>query len=187
MYKIILKEVLKFEGGYVNHPNDKGGATNFGVTQKTYDSFRDKLKLPRTDVKNISSDEVEQVYSDYWRAASCDKICPSHPLTAAVVFDCAINSGPKQAIKILQRVVKAKPIDGIIGRVTLSAVFGSNDRQLALEYLDARQDFFFSLVEKNSSQFVFLKGWLRRVNHLRHLVYEWSGNSKQSHAGPSPA
>jgi len=129
-------------------------------------------------VKDITQEEVEQIYYDYWRGASCDKICKSHPLTAAVLFDCAINSGPKQAIKILQRCVKAKPIDGIVGNITLSAVFACDDLQLANDYLDARKKFFESIVSRDATQQVFLKGWLKRITHLRKLINEWSGDSK---------
>lgn len=177
-YKRILVQVLKFEGGYVNHPADKGGATNKGVTQKTYNSFRSRLNLPVLDVRHITQEEVEQIYYEFWRGASCDKIAKSHPLTASVHFDFAINSGPKQAIKVLQRCCKAKPVDGIIGNITLGAVFACDDLQLANDILEARQKFFQSLVDKNESQRVFLKGWTRRVTHLRKLINEWSGDGK---------
>jgi lysozyme family protein len=178
-YKRILLQVLKFEGGYVNHPADKGGATNKGVTQKTYNSFRSRSKLPRMDVKYITQEEVEQIYYEFWRGASCDKINESHPLTAAAHFDFAINSGPKQAAKVLQRCCKAKPVDGIIGRITLGAVFACDDFTLSNSILDARQKFFQSLVDRNETQRVFLRGWTRRVTHLRKLINEWSRDSKQ--------
>lgn len=187
MFKRIFPIVLDYEGGYVYHPNDKGGATNKGVTQDTYDAYRDKLGVHRRDVREILFQEAEQIYSDYWRAASCDKISTSHPLTAAVHFDCAINSGPRQAARILQRAVEAKPVDGIIGNVTLTATFKTDDLSTANKCIELRQEFFLDIVTRDRTQFVFLRGWLRRLNHLRKLTYEWSRDSKQSNASSSPA
>ena len=179
MFKEMLPHILKYEGGYVNHPDDRGGATNFGVTQKTYDEYRTKNNKPYQDVLHIKQEEINLIYFDYWRAASCDKIEKSHPYTAGAVFDCSINSGPKQAIRILQKVLKASPVDGIVGNITLDRLHSKSDIILIQEYNDARQDFFIDLVINRPNQIVFLKGWLRRLNHLRRLLDDWSRRSKE--------
>ena len=61
-FKKALKFVLKWEGGYVNNPHDKGGATNKGITQNTYNTWLKSLSLAPRDVKNITQEEVEQIY-----------------------------------------------------------------------------------------------------------------------------
>ena len=62
LFKKALKFVLKWEGGYVNNPNDKGGATNKGITQYTYNNWLKTHGLQPRNVKFITDDEVEQIY-----------------------------------------------------------------------------------------------------------------------------
>ena len=62
LFKKALKFVLKWEGGYVNDPDDKGGATNKGITQCTYNGWLKTKGLKPKDVKNITDVEVAQIY-----------------------------------------------------------------------------------------------------------------------------
>jgi lysozyme family protein len=65
--------VLRWEGGFVDHPDDPGGRTNKGVTQKVYDGWRTRQGQPPRDVKLIDAAEVEAIYaSDYWVPPRCD-------------------------------------------------------------------------------------------------------------------
>ena len=74
-YKRALDFVLKWEGGFSNHPNDPGGATNCGVTQKTYDIYRKKKKLALQSVKKISPLEVVDVYDKlFWEPIKGDDL-----------------------------------------------------------------------------------------------------------------
>ena len=62
-----LTLVLRHEGGYVNHPDDPGGATNKGVTQGTYNAFRRSRGLPTRSVRELTGDELKTVYrQNYW-------------------------------------------------------------------------------------------------------------------------
>lgn len=90
--------VLRVEGGYVNDTSDPGGATNNGVTQKTYDSWRIEKGLPKQDVKLITMDEVTTIYKErYWLKAECNKmVWPYNLLT----FDFAVNAGVKKAVEL---------------------------------------------------------------------------------------
>ena len=66
--------VLAHEGGYVNHPDDPGGATNYGVIQRTYDAYRRRKRLSPQSVRAITMDEVRDIYRDqYW-----DKVWGDH-------------------------------------------------------------------------------------------------------------
>ena len=73
IYNKALKFVLKWEGGYVNDPDDKGGATNKGITQGTYNGWLKSKGLQSKDVKFITSDEVAKIYyQNYWLKAKCN-------------------------------------------------------------------------------------------------------------------
>jgi lysozyme family protein len=151
-----LKHVLVHEGGYVNHPKDPGGATNKGVTQDVYNTYRARRKLVPASVKVISDHEVKDIYrTQYW-----DKI-KGDDLPAGVdycVFDFAVNSGVSRAIKYLQGAVGATP-DGIIGPATLAAVKRMDPTRLINEICTRRQAF----LEGLSTFKTFGKGWTRRI------------------------
>lgn len=176
MFDKILPIVLKFEGGYVNDPNDSGGATNFGVTQKTYNLFRKAQKVSPQDVRYITQDEVHKIYESFFRDSFSDRFVGTHPRTALVHFDFSINAGTAQAAKTLQRAVGGLLIDGIIGPKTLAGVNLSDDLSLALDYLNQREKYYRLISdgstiqrEKNKK---FLKGWLWRNNKLKVIVKE---------------
>jgi len=167
-YKKALAFTLRYEGGYANHPNDKGGETNRGITHTTYDTYRKVKGLPVQSVKLITDEEVNDIYYKmYWLTASCDKL--PYPLNM-VVFDAAVNHGPLKAIKLLQRILGLHQ-DGLVGPKTLAAVATIKDDYGACDdYMDEREAFFNAIVAANSSQSVFLKGWLNRVASLRKLT-----------------
>ena len=76
-FQASLPFILRWEGGYVNHPADPGGATNKGVTQRVYDDWRVRRGMPARDVRQITDGEVHAIYeAGYWRrrrAATCSR------------------------------------------------------------------------------------------------------------------
>ena len=99
-----IEEVLRHEGGYVNHPHDPGGATNQGITKKTYEHYLER-KVSIEEIQNIPIEHVKAIYTkNYWGAVKGDDL-PSGVDFA--VFDWSVNSGPRRAIKGLQKVVGA--------------------------------------------------------------------------------
>lgn len=91
-----LRRTLRYEGGYVDHPSDPGGATNQGVTQGAYDRYRNRHRLEPRPVKHITPDEVRAVYlEDYWRPIGGDQI---NAQRAAALFDAAVHSGVSRAL-----------------------------------------------------------------------------------------
>ncbi|MGX1496893.1 lysozyme family protein [Labrenzia sp. MBR-25] len=151
-----LSWVLVHEGGYVNHPKDPGGATNKGVIQRTYDGYRRRMNLSKHSVKHITEAEVRAIYREqYWQAVAADR------LPAGVdyaVFDYGVNSGPKRAIKDLQRVLGVKP-DGWIGNVTLAALGDLSADTVVRQLCERRYKFVRSLKHWST----FGKGWTRRI------------------------
>jgi lysozyme family protein len=66
-FEASLPFVLRWEGGFVDHPNDPGGRTNKGVTQRVYDAWRKRQGLPVRDVKRLDDTELHRIYeSGYW-------------------------------------------------------------------------------------------------------------------------
>lgn len=100
LFKKALTFVLIREGGYVNDPNDPGGATNKGITQKTYDAWRKARGLKTQPVKAITDSEVKEIYyKNYWLAAKCDKMTPKF---AVACFDTAVNMGVSTVKPLLE-------------------------------------------------------------------------------------
>lgn len=159
-YTNALQSVLLFEGGYVNDPNDHGGATNKGITQTVYDEFRKSIKQKVRSVKLITDDEVHKIYyTNYWKSAKCD-VLPAG--VDQIHFDTAVNCGVKQANKFLQRTVGVTD-DGIIGPKTLTKIHAADPKIVVKSYVNNRAGFYVDLVARDVSQLKFLKGWINRV------------------------
>ena len=162
-----LPFVLRWEGGFVNHPNDPGGRTNKGVTQKVYDHWRARRGLTRADVKSIDDAEVHAIYeADYWLPPRCDLL--TDPLSL-VQFDTAVNMGPGRAVRFLQTAVGCG-VDGDFGPGTLKAVERCDPAEAVTSYCDAREAFYRRLAANRQELRVFLKGWLNRLNALRKEI-----------------
>ena len=159
-----LAEVLKHEGGYVNHPEDKGGATNLGVTKKVWEEWVGR-KVSADDMKKLTASDVKPLYHNrYWDGCKCDNL-PSG--VDYCVFDAAVNSGRVRAIKFLQSVVGTVP-DGVIGPITLASTDARGARLTIEQYCDKREAFLRDL----SNFFTFGKGWVRRVKEVRAKALE---------------
>jgi len=158
--------ILVHEGGYVNHPDDPGGATNMGVIQRTYDVWRDRKGLKRQTVRNITKEEVVAIYKDqYW-----DKVWGDHLPNGLdySLYDFAINSGPTRAIKFIQRLVGVKE-DGVMGNVTFGAIRSKNNiEQLIIDLNFAR----WAWLKRLRHFKTFGRGWTRRVMGEQEGVQE---------------
>ena len=172
-----LPFILRWEGGYVNHPADPGGATNKGVTQKVYDDWRRGQGQPPRDVRQLVDEEMHAIYeTGYWVPPRCPQL--ASPLDLAQ-FDTAVNMGVGRAVRFLQTAVGTTP-DGQYGPGTQKCVDNCDlDRTLAA-YCDTREAFYRDLVARKPSSAVFLKGWLNRLDALRKALglpgYEAAGD-----------
>ncbi|PLS67958.1 MAG: secretion activating protein [Cyanobacteria bacterium M5B4] len=157
----------EYEGGYVNHPNDPGGATNYGITQDTYNYWRQSKQLPVQHVAHISREEVLNIYYDnYWILGQCDKL--GLPLNI-VHFDTCVNFGVFGGITFLQEAV-GEVEDGILGQRTYKAIKQYSARELAKKVCFARIHYRHYRVQQSPSQNVFLQGWLNRDNALINYI-----------------
>lgn len=92
-----LVDLFGHEGGLVNNPADPGGLTKFGISQRAY---------PKVDIKALTLESAASIYArDYWDATPAGAV-GTYDLAYAI-FDAAVNSGPKQAVKWLQQTLGA--------------------------------------------------------------------------------
>lgn len=154
-----FQDVLKHEGGFVNHPQDPGGVTNLGVTKNVWESWVG-YKVTADDMRRLRPDDIKDLYrARYWDAVRGDEL--PHGVDYAV-FDAAVNSGPVRAIKWLQLTVGVND-DGKLGPKTLHEVFLLDPDDVVEELCDRRMAFLMRLPTWKT----FGKGWRRRVIEVK--------------------
>lgn len=170
-YSNALALILKHEGGYVDDPDDRGGATNKGIIQAVYNAYRKSKQLYLRPVREIEDDEVAEIYRrNYWLDGMCDRL----PFPLAVVhFDFAVNAGITQAFKSLQRVVGTK-VDGKFGPNSFEAL-GKAIRNRGVPalidaYSDERMAFYITITNNRPVNLKFLMGWFRRTISTRDFA-----------------
>jgi lysozyme family protein len=158
-YLIAIAHVLASEGGYVNHKDDPGGPTNFGITLADARHYW-KADATAADVRSMSLDIAKQIYrAHYWNVMSCDA------LPAGVdycVFDYGVNSGVGRSASILQKLLKV-PRDGVIGPQTIAAANEADPASLVEAICNERMAFLKSLRIWRT----FGRGWSARVAEVR--------------------
>ena len=156
----LIKPLLKREGGYVSHPNDKGGATNFGITQKVFSDWLASNAQQYRSVKSLTEDEAIKIYFDlYWTNAKCD-LLPSSVVD--IHFDASVNHGVGRAAKLLQGAAGTTQ-DGVIGPGTLKAVAAMSPDLLRMRYIAMRYRFYGLIIQRDRSQLAFIVGWMSRM------------------------
>lgn len=163
-FAVAMRPLAKHEGGYSNHPDDPGGSTFRGVTQRTYDGYRKAIRQVPRDVRQMTQQEYIDIYKRfYWDTIWGDE------LPAGVdyaVFDASVNSGPGQATKWLQRAADISPVDGTIGFGDLGDINTLDTEELIDGICDNRLAFMRTL--KNYP--TFKNGWERRVSEVRKIA-----------------
>lgn len=166
-----LSFILEREGGYVNDPTDRGGATNKGITQKAYDSYRTSIGIYTRPVIDITSDEVYAIYKlNYWNQAKCPVL--NEPLDL-MTFDSAVQHGPKRAVRMLQKALGVGD-DGLFGPVSFQALqeeySAGRVKELVDEVLAVRREFYKNIIDNDPTQKRFEKGWENRLKALKEAV-----------------
>jgi lysozyme family protein len=159
-YREIIESIIKSEGGFVNHVSDHGGATNWGITLKTLQRWRD-APVTLDDVKELSQEEAHEIYKDKYFFTP--KIHTLPKSLHAIVLDDAVLSGPANAIKRLQRLLPPATVDGIIGSQTQTLAGNASKQALRIMLVRGRVERYCRIVQRDISQVVFLVGWVRRA------------------------
>lgn len=164
-FDVHVERVLKHEGGYVNHPRDPGGETNFGITWPILRiGIADEIVDAHTTIKSLTRSQAKRLYYEYyykpWLWITSDAL-------RFQVFDAYVNHSPTSTVSMLQRAVGV-PVDGDLGPVTKTAVedyiFAD---ALIFKFLSERQTHFL----KQPTFDTFGEGWMRRmVDNMRYAA-----------------
>lgn len=168
----MIDNVLRREGGYVDHPADKGGPTKYGITLKTLSNYIGRAAL-KSEVESLTEDVAREIYLRNYYIAPRFNLLPDE--IQPFIFDCAVNHGTRRAVKFIQSVCNQAgyqpklDVDGAMGPNTLKGAEWA--QQEMGEYflralIEERRNFYYTIVDANPSQKVFLKGWLNRVNEF---------------------
>lgn len=144
----VLDNLIEREGGYVNHPNDPGGETKYGISKRSF---------PDEDIKNLTPQRAKELYlQHYVKPHRINDI--NDEGVAELLLDWVVNGGP--AVRSLQRLLDVT-IDGIIGDETLSALNTTPSHTIYRQFLYDRLFYLVSLTKHP-----FIKGWMRRLINL---------------------
>lgn len=145
-----VEYLMEVEGGYVHHPKDTGGETNFGISKKAF---------PKVDIKNLTRSKAKQLYlKHYWRPC----YHPAMDYTIAVItFDGCVHLGVREGIRQLQLALRVAP-DGVLGVGTVKGIQRVESRELAVRMLSLREESYRKLPQYKH----FRKAWLSRLFQL---------------------
>ena len=158
----ILDEIIRREGGYVNHPADRGGPTKYGITAQTLGRWR-KLDRPATatEVKALTETEARAIYrQQYITGPGFEAI--THPALMHLLVDTGVHSGPKRAVQWLQAALGVTA-DGVIGPKTRAALAAADQGVLYGKVLGQRLRHLGQLITHDPRQSAFAAGWMNRM------------------------
>ena len=162
MFEKAFKNIISYEGGFVNDKDDKGGKTKYGITE-----YLARAYGYEGDMKDFSSSKAKEIYyKEFWANNYCPKF--NNYKVAFELFEQAVNMGNHQAIKHLQQsynLLSTRDIvvDGIMGSNTLSAVNGVENYDRLYKIMNCKQaSYYIELAEKDETQEKFLFGWLNK-------------------------
>ena len=159
----LIEGVIAREGGFVDHPADRGGPTKYGITKATLAEWRGRA-VTREEVRDLPRNEAHAIYADrYVRRPSYERITDDR--LREHVVDAAVLHGPSRATRWLQEVVGVKA-DGVLGPVTGAAVNRQPPEVVGRRFAVHRIRFLGRLVTNDPAQAVFCAGWLNRATHF---------------------
>lgn len=168
----MIRDILRREGGYVDHPNDRGGPTNYGITQSTLSLYLGRAASDY-DVKSLAEDVAIEIYEqNYYYKPAIHKL---PEFIQPFIFDSAVNHGARRAIKFVQTVVNevghtpALSVDGAMGPNTAKGAewaFAAMGDFFLAALIAERRSFYNIIVANNPSQQVFYRGWMNRVDEF---------------------
>lgn len=177
----IAREIVAREGGYVNDPDDPGGATKHGVTLATMRRLGIDLngdgRVNATDLRALSRSQAEQIFIRHYFEAP--RIAELPQAIQASVFDMQVNAGA-QAVRILQRLLNQMghrvATDGIIGPQTISAAHAAQSAapgHFADAYGIARRNYYYALGDARPASRKYARtrkggkgGWILRAEEF---------------------
>jgi len=156
--------MFKVEGGKTDEDSDRGGRTNLGITQRTYNEWLKKNKMKPSDVFNISKSTAYKIYKEgYWNVIKGDKL-PHN--VAKAIMSMALTDGPQDSIRFVQKLLGVE-VTGFMGPKTLAAIWAKckkDDKQLTKNILDEQK------AKYQRGQEEYRKGWGNRVDYVAENI-----------------
>lgn len=152
--KAIVK-TLAHEGGakFTEDPNDRGGATKYGISQRSY---------PNLDIKNLTEKEARAIYKrDFWDRIRGDEI--ESQVIAENLFDTCVNMGVRTGSRLAQIALNITPADGIIGSASLEHINAASEAEFISNYTIAKIARYAHICNKDKTQSRYLLGWINRT------------------------
>jgi len=169
--------LLEVEGGFVNDPVDRGGATKYGITIATLSGYIKERQATIDDVKALTLVDAERIYRVlFWEPLGLDDVTDER--LAYALFDQAVNRGQVQTVRMLQKALNKNlqisdlKEDGVMGPRTLSILNDQIPELLGMWFLEECQVSYARVCEYNQTQVRFLKGWLSRTHKLQRLFWD---------------
>ena len=167
-YKLLIPFVIKWEGGYVNDPDDSGGATNRGITYSTYKSLASRVLGVSPTIENfktLTKDQAGLFLKYFWDKATYNNSIKSQAVAEAITtwFWGSGVTGLKEFQRLVNTYGNNLTVDGVIGPATVKAINNIPGLILFNDAIKAREKFFRDLVARRSKDAKFLKGWLNRL------------------------
>ncbi len=167
-FQIALEHVLKVEGGWSNHKDDKGGPTYKGITLNTYRTAKRGGLISQNGaneieaLKNLTTAQISSIYEElYWKKTGCQYF----PLSISIaLFDAAVNHGPTKAVKLLQSAIGAV-VDGEVGPESISLTNKEILKTTLDSFITVRRSHYKKLKQFN----IFGKGWLNRLSQTEQI------------------
>lgn len=160
--------ILQWEGGFVNDPDDLGGATNMGVTIGTYEAYCRKKGYPRPTIerlKNLTKEDWAEIFKTmYWDRWKADGI--NSQAVANIVVDWVWASGV-HGIKRPQKLLGVVA-DGLVGAKTIAAINAADPRKLFDAIKADRAKFIDEICKARPKNEKYRKGWMNRINAIKY-------------------
>lgn len=166
--KKLIPFILKWEGGFVNGPDDLGGATNKGITIGTFGEYRKRKGLPPptvNDLKNLSDKDWYEIFKTlYWDRWKADEI--KSQSVAAILVDWVWASGVRGIMRP-QRILGVSP-DGIVGVKTIAALNAADPKKLFDAIKADRAKFIDEICKARPKNEKYRRGWMNRINAIKY-------------------
>lgn len=170
----LIGKILEAEGGFVNHPDDRGRATNRGICWDTWTQTAESIlgKDPTLgNLKDLTEGEAAQIYKqEYWDKMNLDSI--ENKSLQHMIFDGGVNHGTGTSARMVQESINALggqvKVDGALGPKTAEAINKLDPEALFNQIKERRYAHYDKIIEDNPTQEVFRNGWYKRVGRIEY-------------------
>ena len=163
-FDLAINKMLNLEGGKTYEKSDKGGKTNFGITQRTFNTWRDSINKPKADVFKISQEEAKEIYKkNYWNLIKGSQL--PHDIAQAIM-SMALTDGPQDAIRHTQKILGIPPT-GTMGPITMKSIWSAAKQKGTKKLTNYIVDKQIQRYQADEQAKTYGRGWTNRAESLR--------------------